>query len=313
MSNKERVSNAALIRVHKTKNYTVMSNRHLFSKPPLSLKAKGLLCMFLALPDDWNYSINGLVAICKESRDAIKSAMDELKQAGYLDIEKVMPNNSKSGKIEYIYHIFEEKNGGESLAGGNDVQGVENTPLEFSQAQGVENQPLEKQTLENQELENQELEVQTLENPIQLNIKNETIKDGITNNESINNKSFENASVFGALDLFNLYKSICKSFPQPRELSDERRKKANSRIKKYPQREFWETVCQKAENSSLCKTSNWFSFDWIIKNNVNPLKTYEGNYDDKRYKAFSQNVVNLESGKYAGYHAKQNVAGGSHA
>ena len=80
MANKEKTSNAALIRVHKTKNYTVMSNKHLFDKPPLSLKAKGLLCMFLALPEDWNYSINGLVAICKESRDAIKTGLDELKK-----------------------------------------------------------------------------------------------------------------------------------------------------------------------------------------------------------------------------------------
>ena len=50
MANEKKNSNAALIRVHKTKNYTVMSNKHLFDKPPLSLKAKGLFCMFLALP-----------------------------------------------------------------------------------------------------------------------------------------------------------------------------------------------------------------------------------------------------------------------
>lgn len=304
MSDKERISNAALIRVHKTKNYTVMSNKHLFAKPPLSLKAKGLLCMFLALPENWNYSINGLVAICKESRDAIKSTMKELKESGYLNIEKVLPGQSKSGKIEYIYHIFEEKNDGEQTGGESEVQGVENTPLELLQNQEGENQPLE-----NQALENQALEVQALENPIQLNIKNESIKDENTNNKI----SIENVNVFGAVDLFNLYKNICKSFPQPRELSEERAKKAETRIKKYPTREFWQTVCEKAEKSSFCKKANWFSFDWIIKNNLNPQKVYEGNYDDNRFASFNRNVVNFESGKYAKYHADQNAAGGAHA
>ena len=303
MSSKERISNAALIRVHKTSNYTVMSNRHLFEKPPLSLKAKGLLCMFLAFPDNWNYSINGLVAICKESRDAIKSAMDELKKAGYLNIEKIMPGLSKSGKIEYIYHIYEEKKCGEPLGEG-EVQGVENTPLEFSENQEGEKQPLEKQALEKQNLEKQ-----ALENPIQINIKNEDIKEEIIKNEVIS----ENINIFGPIDLYNLYKDICKSFPQPRELSEERVKKAQTRIKKYPAREFWQTVCEKAEKSSFCKKANWFSFDWIIKNNTNPQKVYEGNYDDNRFASFNRNVVNFESGKYAKYHAEQNAAGGSHA
>lgn len=308
MSDKERISNAALIRVHKTSNYTVMSNRHLFDKPPLSLKAKGLMSMFLALPEDWNYSINGLVAICKESRDAIKSAMDELKKTGYLNIEKIMPRQSKSGKIEYVYHIYEEKKSGELFGGETGVQGVENTPLELLKIQEGEKQILEKQFLEKQVLEKQ-----TLENPTQLNIKNENIKNEITKNEITNNKTFENVNIFSAVDLFNLYKNICKSFPQPRELSNERIKKAKTRIKKYPAREFWQTVCEKAEKSSFCKKANWFSFDWIIKNNINPLKVYEGNYDDNKFKTFNHNVVNFESGKYAKYHAEQNATGGAHA
>ena len=298
MANKEKAPNAALIRVHKTSNYTVMSNRHLFDKPPLSLKAKGLMSMFLAFSENWNYSINGLVAICKESRDAIKSTMDELKKAGYLNIEKVMPDKSKSGKIEYIYHIFEEKNCGEPLGEGK-IQEGGNTPLDIS----------EKQEGEKQALEIQALEKQALENPIQINTNNET-----TNNQNTNNEiSIENVNIFDARALFNLYKEICKSFPQPRELNEERTKKANKRIKKHPAREFWQTVCEKAEKSSFCKKANWFTFDWIIKNDLNPTKVYEGNYDDNRFRTNGQNVVSFESGKYARYHAEQNEAGGAHA
>lgn len=56
----------SIVRVNKTNNYTVMSNYHLRNRE-LSLKAKGLLSLMLSLPDDWDYSIAGLVAICKEN------------------------------------------------------------------------------------------------------------------------------------------------------------------------------------------------------------------------------------------------------
>ena len=43
----------AIIRVNKTKNYTVMSNYHLKEKE-MSLKAKGLLSEMLSLPENWD-------------------------------------------------------------------------------------------------------------------------------------------------------------------------------------------------------------------------------------------------------------------
>lgn len=46
-----------------------MSNTHLRDKS-LSLKAKGLLSVMLSLPDNWDYSIAGLVAICKENENS---------------------------------------------------------------------------------------------------------------------------------------------------------------------------------------------------------------------------------------------------
>ncbi len=54
----------AVFKVRKVKNYTSMSNEHLQNKE-LSLKAKGLLSYMLSLPDDWNYSLEGLVSNCK--------------------------------------------------------------------------------------------------------------------------------------------------------------------------------------------------------------------------------------------------------
>lgn len=97
----------ATIRVHKTKNYTVMSNTHLRDKN-LSLKAKGLLSVMLSLPDNWDYSIAGLVAISKENETAVKSALSELKDNNYVVVTKENPTKSNGGRIKYTYEVYEE-------------------------------------------------------------------------------------------------------------------------------------------------------------------------------------------------------------
>jgi DnaD/phage-associated family protein len=122
----------AILRVNKTKDYTTMSNYH-FKDKRLSLKAKGLLSEMLSLPDDWDYSIAGLVAINKEKETSIISTLDELKQCNYLVVTKLMPNETESGRYEYIYDIYEiprnnvEKQEGDFL--GVDFQGLENIGL----------------------------------------------------------------------------------------------------------------------------------------------------------------------------------------
>jgi hypothetical protein len=93
----------AVIRVQKTDNYTVMSNHHLRNKE-LSLKAKGLMSLMLSLPPQWDYSIGGLVAICKESHTSIRSALKELEQNNYLIRERI---NTEKGYFSYEYNLYE--------------------------------------------------------------------------------------------------------------------------------------------------------------------------------------------------------------
>lgn len=114
-----------VIRVHKENNYTVLSNEPL-RKKGMSLKAKGMLCVMLSLPDDWNYSISGLKSICCEGSKAIRSTLKELEEFGYLCREKV---HGEDGKISYIYHIYETSRN-EELEEEAEVECVEETESE---------------------------------------------------------------------------------------------------------------------------------------------------------------------------------------
>ena len=134
----------SVFRVEKTKGYTVMSNHHLRNHT-LSLKAKGLLSQMLSLPDDWDYTLQGLAQINKESIDAIREAVRELERAGY--IKRSRERDERGCLRGTVYTIYEQPH-------------AEPTPEEPAQALP---------TLDNPTLEKPMLEKPTLENPMQLN------------------------------------------------------------------------------------------------------------------------------------------------
>lgn len=119
----------SVVRVNHNKNYTVMSNVHLRDMR-LSLKAIGLLSKILSLPPTWDYTVEGLTAICKDGVTAVRAALAELKANGYLVVTKLMPNETKTGRIEYLYDIYEQ-------------------PKQEVEKQVVENLPIEKLPAEN--------------------------------------------------------------------------------------------------------------------------------------------------------------------
>ncbi|MBR4407269.1 MAG: helix-turn-helix domain-containing protein [Clostridia bacterium] len=94
----------SVFRVHKTNNFTVMSNYH-FKEKEMGLKAKGLLSLMLSLPDTWNYSVAGLVSLSKDGKDGVMSALAELEKFGYLTRKRVQNEKGQFSGIEY--HIFE--------------------------------------------------------------------------------------------------------------------------------------------------------------------------------------------------------------
>lgn len=94
---------ATIFRVEKSTNYTVMSNYHL-DDARLSLKAIGLLSKILRMPDGWDYSIEGLSRICREGKAAIRSAIEELEEAGYIVRRQTHGEGGQFAGNEYIVY-----------------------------------------------------------------------------------------------------------------------------------------------------------------------------------------------------------------
>ena len=146
----------AVFRVEKNRGYTVMSNHHLRNKD-LSLKAKGLLSQMLSLPEDWDFTLKDLSLINREQIDAIRAAVRELEQAGYIVRSRERDSQGRLRGADYII---------------------------YEQPQPVPDSP----TLENPTLDNPTQENPTQEKPTQLNkdrlSKEKSITDG-SNTDSI--------------------------------------------------------------------------------------------------------------------------------
>lgn len=144
-----------VIRVERNANYTTMSNFHLQDRN-LSLKAKGLLSFCLSLPDDWDYSVAGLVKFCKEGRDCIMATLAEMETNGYLHRERLRNADGTLGATNYV--IYER-------------------PQNHAAAEPKSDKP----TSENPTLVLPTLEESTLEKPTQQNTNLQSTKE--TNNE----------------------------------------------------------------------------------------------------------------------------------
>lgn len=89
-------------KVNYKKSFTAIDNT-IFRDGNISLKAIGLLCLVMSLPPSWNFSREGLIACCKEGRNAINTALKELEEKGYLKRNRTR----KHGKFNTDYKFYE--------------------------------------------------------------------------------------------------------------------------------------------------------------------------------------------------------------
>lgn len=274
-------SNGKQCRVVKNNNYTTISNICLRNKE-LSYKAKGLLIVCLSLPDDWDYSIAGLVTLSSDGRDSVTSALKELEKSGFLNIEK----SRIKGVFARFYTFYENPNDNPLY---NKVSAVTGFPSRCGDRNGFSDADNPMRINRNGSTE--------ADNPEQINTNKEENKQN-TNNQLSLIKTDE--SVFTSEQLFDLYKTICIHFPQPRKLTDSRRKKALKRLNEKPKKEFWEKVFQNAEKSLFIrKKSSFFCFDWVLENDRNSLKVYEGNYNKEEINETEENLKQATVNKYS--------------
>ena len=89
------------------KNYTCVSNQVLRDER-LSLEAKGFMAVVLSLPDEWEFSVRGMVSLCGVSTKAMYKVLAELQKCGYLKLIQEKSNN-RFLPVQYVFReICEE-------------------------------------------------------------------------------------------------------------------------------------------------------------------------------------------------------------
>lgn len=120
------------IKTKKEKNYTVLDNTFI-KDTRLSWKAKGLMTYLLSLPDDWTIHLSEIEQHATDGKSALRSAINELKEFGYLKAEQKRENNRFA---EMVYII------------------IENPDSPYTDFQQTENLQTENLNSENQTLQN---------------------------------------------------------------------------------------------------------------------------------------------------------------
>ena len=87
--------------------YTIVDNAVL-KNVNLSWEARGFFVFLLSLPDNWEFSIRGLVAMTGSSESVIRRLLKELQIEGYIALKK---HTDKNGRItKWTWDIFETAN-----------------------------------------------------------------------------------------------------------------------------------------------------------------------------------------------------------
>lgn len=76
-----------VVKTKKQTEYCVVDMRPFRNDSSISWKAKGILLYLIDRPEDWIVSYNHLATLSDDGIDSVKSAVKELKDAGYIDIK----------------------------------------------------------------------------------------------------------------------------------------------------------------------------------------------------------------------------------
>lgn len=85
-----------------------MVSQSILHDTSLKLFDRGLLITLMSLPDNWNFTINGLVTILADGRDAVGAGIERLQEKGYLTKEQLR-NKGKFSEICLRINVVPKK------------------------------------------------------------------------------------------------------------------------------------------------------------------------------------------------------------
>lgn len=242
-----------IVRV-KNANYTTISNAFLRDSN-ISLKAKGLLAIIMSLPDDWDFSIGGIVTLLPEGKTAIYSAINELKSSGYCSMTSTRDERGRVLGNDYTF--YEE-------------------PYSDKQNLGIPYQDYPHP--ENLNMDNQP----------QLNID---IIDDVCIDIDKDKQKKENPSLsISYAAIKDMWNSKCSMLTTVTTITSKRQDKIRARFKEFSTvgepMEVFSTLLDKISKSKWMtedSRENWRKglFDWLFTNSENWVKVWEGKYDSQ--------------------------------
>lgn len=95
--------NDTVLRIHREKNFKTISCTAIDDRR-LSWRAKGIHTYLVTRPDKWKFYSGIIVSLSSEGKDSVRSALKELKSAGYL---RIIRANGKHGELTWKWDIAE--------------------------------------------------------------------------------------------------------------------------------------------------------------------------------------------------------------
>ncbi|WLR44521.1 helix-turn-helix domain-containing protein (plasmid) [Bacillus carboniphilus] len=247
----------SIIRVVKNRDFVVM-NKTSLDDPNLSWKAKGLHAYMLSKPDDWTFYNSELQKHAKDGRDSFKSALKELREAGYVVRKRAQNEEGKFDGWETIVYEFPQ-------------------PVEKQDEQNEPNPPKDGKSVSRK---NRHRETRQSENPQLLSIDSTKYLKELNNDLS--------NYIYSVLEHWN-----SKGIIKHKKLNKKMESHIKARLEEYSLEEVLKAIDHYAEvlhSQDHYWTHRWTLQDFMKPNNMvkfldesNPIETYRTKKQKQSY------------------------------